>query len=47
MGSPDVLWLLRKSGGHTNMSQVKNKNKFGLASYSACPEAVLDPAFWP
>ena len=40
MGSPDVLWLLRKSGGHTNMSQVKNKNKFGLAGYSACPEAV-------
>ena len=25
LGSPDVLKLLRKSGGHTNMSQAKNK----------------------
>ena len=24
LGSPDVLYLLRKSGGHTDMSQAKN-----------------------
>ena len=37
---PDVLWLIRKSGGHTNMSQAKNKKKFALACSSACPAAV-------
>ena len=39
-GIPDVLWLLRKTGGHTDMSQVKNNKKFRIAGSSACPAAV-------
>ena len=40
MEGPDVLWLLRKIGGHTDMSQATNKKMFRIAGSSACPAAV-------
>ena len=40
IGGPDVLQLLRKSGGHTDMYQAKNKKKFRIAGSLACPAAV-------
>ena len=44
---PDVLWLLRKSGRHTDMSQAQNKRKFFGVSRGGRSRLVLGPAFWP